>query len=120
MGRRTQLPKYHLLTAVDSSTSPESEATEVGTVDFITYQFKLDPTVDANLEVHFCNDDRLLEDSIFSPLPFGIPMPLMGATDAEGLVHIVNGGFKWLKLVILDNGGSGNVDAWITGTVRGA
>ena len=120
MGRRTQLPKYQVFSAVDTTTDPESTPTDVSGVDFITYEIELDNTVDADLAVQFCNDYTLSSSSIFKPIDFGQTTPLDGATNTQGMVHIENLGFKWMKLVVTDNAGSGDISAWITGTVRGA
>lgn len=120
MGRRSQIKKYAVLSSVDSTTNPESEPTDISGVDFITYQFELDASVDAGLEVQFCNDSNIDANSQFEPLNFNQTTPLDGSSDTEGVIHIENKGLKHLRLSIANNGGTGNVSAWVTGTVRGA
>jgi hypothetical protein len=120
MGRRSQLPKYQVFSAVDTTTDPESTPTDISSVDEITYEIEIDNTVDASLEVKFCNDSILSDTSIFKALDFNQATPLDGSTETSGLVHIENKGFKWMKLAVTDNGGTGDINAWITGTVKGA
>lgn len=120
MGRRSILNKYQVLNAVDSTTNPESIETDISSVDYITYEFILDATVDADLSVQYCNDARITSASTFKDLNFGSTTPLDGSIDAGGIVHIKNMGLKWMKLVITNNGGTGNISAWVSGTVGGA
>lgn len=120
MGRRTLLPKYQVFISADTTLNPESDISEVASVDFITYEVAIDPTVSADLEVHYCNDSKIDADSVFKPLNFIQPTPLDGSVDVGGVVHIKNLGFKQLKLVLVNSVGSGNINAWISGNVRGA
>lgn len=120
MSRRQIIPKFLLLDAVDSTASPTSESTVVDLVDFITYQLKIDSTVNSILQVEFCNDKVLFQDSLFYPLDFKEVLNLVGATEEDYTIKISNHGFKNMRLKITNNGGTGNISAWITGTSVGA
>lgn len=120
MSRRQIIKKYKVLDAADTNTDPQSQQTDVSGVDFITYEFDIDNTVLAELFVQYCNDDFISDSSSFKDLDFQQPLTLDGSADTYGLVHIANQGFKWLKLYVLNQGGTGNVTAHITGAGRGA
>ena len=116
MSRRNIIRKYQVLTDADSTSDPVSIVTDVSGVDFITYQLEIGASVDTELEVQFCNDDS--QD--FKPLNFGQSVLLIGSVDQDHMAHIENKGFKFLRLSIADNGGSGNINAWVSGNGRGA
>ena len=120
MSRRQVIKKYQLLDQADTTTNPESTHTDVQQVDFVTYELGLDATVTALLSVQYCNDERIDASSVFKDLDFSQTLTLDGSVDTDGIVHVENKGFKFLKLSITNNGGTGNVDAWITGLTRGA
>ena len=120
MGRRTILPKFQVFKNVSTVGNPSSDITECTPVDRITYEVEIDPTVNAQLEVHYCNDPRISDSSLFKPISFNQPTPLDGSMNTQGMVHIQNLGFKHLRLVVLNNGGTGNIRAWVSGTVEGA
>lgn len=120
MSRRQLIKKYRVLNGVDTTTNPTSQQTDVSGVDFITYELEIGSSVNAILSVQFCNDDIISSSSVFRPLDFQQTLSLVGASDAFGVVHISNQGFKWLRLAIANNGGTGNVTAHITGAGRGA
>ena len=119
MSRRSIIKKYQVLTSADSTTSPNSTQTDVSGIDLITYQLKLDPLVVADLVVSFSNDEVFNQSNI-TALNFSQTTSLIGSVETEYLVHIENQGFKWLQVQVVDNGGSGNVNAWIIGAGRGA
>lgn len=119
MSRRSRIKQYQVLNAADTTTSPLSVPTDISSVDFITYQIEIDPTVDAILNVYFCNSD-IFDTTKKEKLDFGLATPLNGAAETKYMVPISNRGFKWLCLEVEDNGGNGNASAWITGTVVGA
>lgn len=120
MGRRTVLPKFQVYTNADTTTDPVSTVSDVSGVDYVTYQLTADASVNASLTVEFCNDDRIDANSVFKALDFGQTTPIIGATDAEYLVHVQNRGFRHLKLSLTNNAGTGNVNAWVSGTAMGA
>jgi len=120
MSRRQVIKKYQLLSSEDTTTNPESVSTEIAQVDVISYQIEIDATVDATLEVKYCNDENLNSSSVFKALDFGTVLTLNGDADTDGLVHIENKGFKHIKLAVTNNGGVGNISAWITGATLGA
>lgn len=119
MSRRSRIKQYQVLSAADTTTSPLSKETDISSVDFITYQIEIDPTVNANLNVYFCNSD-IFDTTKKEQLDFGQATPLNGLADTKYMIPISNRGFKWLLLEVQNNGGNGNVSAWITGTVMGA
>ena len=119
MCRRNVLKKFQLFDAADSTLDPASGHTSVSQLDFITYENSIDASVDAVLEVQYCNDEVFNAANLKS-LDFGAPINLDGAVDTDYTIHIDNMGFKWLLLKITNNAGTGDVSAWITGNVRGA
>lgn len=119
MSRRSRIRKYQVLTNGDTTTTLFSKETEVSTVDFVIYDFTIQNTVNATLSVYYCNDE-VYNSANLSPLNFGQATPLSGATDTKYMVVIENKGFKWIVLKLVNNGGSGTANAWVTGTVRGA
>lgn len=119
MSRRHVLKKYQLFNSEDSTTNPISKETDVSQLDFVTYQLSIESGVNATLVVLFSNDERF-DPANVSELNFGAPIVLDGATESQYVLHIQNQGFKWFLLNVIDNGGSGNVSAWVTGNVRGA
>lgn len=119
MGRRSRIKKYQVLTDADSSTNPLSAETDISGVDFVIYQIETDVSVDAILNVYFGNSEVFNSNEI-EKLNFGQVTSLIGATDNKYMVVIENKGFKWMLIEVENNGGTGNVSAWISGTVRGA
>jgi hypothetical protein len=120
MGRRTVLEKFLLINGEDSASTVTSQSTEVSGLDNITYQIVIDSDVESTCEPEFCNDRVLSPDSEFKPLDFGNPLTLSGATDTDYTITIQNQGFKHLRLNISNNGGTGNINAWVTGNCVGA
>jgi exosome complex RNA-binding protein Rrp4 len=120
MGRRNVLEKYSLFSNKDTATNPISVFTDVSSLDLITYEIDIESTVNATLEVQYCNDQKISGSSVFKPLDFVQSTLMNGANDTDGLVHINNKGFKFLRLAVINNGGSGNINAAITGSVIGA
>jgi len=119
MSRRHLIRKFQVLTNSDSTTSPSSIATDVSGVDFITYQVECALASDCFLSVYFSNDDQF-SSSNKTELDFGSPLVIIGATDTSYTIHIENLGFKWLQLSFTNNGGTGLLNAFITGAGRGA
>lgn len=119
MCRRNVLKKFQLFDAVDTTTNPQSNHTSVSQLDFVTYEIVIDSGVDAILKVLYCNDE-VFNASNCRELDFNSVIALDSAIDTEYTLHIENPGFKWLLLEITNNGGTGDVSAWITGNVRGA
>jgi hypothetical protein len=120
MGHRKILKEFSLLDQQDSTINQISKATDISGLDNVTYRIKIDSTVDAYLEVQFCNDEVIRDDSEFYPLDFGQVTPLDGSIDENYMVKMLNHGFKWARLVTENNGGIGNISAWITGNSVGA
>lgn len=120
MSRRSLLKKHQVLTNADSTLSPTSESTDISGIDFIQYQIEVDPDVVAEFEIQFCNDERIDSTSLWKPLDFAQATTLNGVDDSFAMVLIENRGFKHLRFVISANGGSGNINVWISGNVRGA
>lgn len=119
MGRRSIIREFQVLSDSDSTTNPDSTQTDVSGVDFITYRLAIGAAVNANFQVKFMNGDQF-NASQAEALNFGQTLSLVGATDQDCMVVIENKGFKWMYLDVTNNGGTGNINAWITGTVRGA
>jgi hypothetical protein len=119
MSRRSIIRKFQVFTDEDTATSPLSIPSDISGVDSITYQLSIASTVNALMEIHFSNDDKF-DTSLTKILNFGQTTPLLGSAGEDYTVHISNKGFKWLQVRVIDNSGSGNINAWITGTVGGA
>lgn len=120
MSRRSLLKKHQVLIDADSALTPTSESTDISGIDFIQYQIEVDPTVLSDFEIQFCNDERITSNSIWKPLDFAQATILDGSSDSFALVLIENRGFKHLRLSIVSSSGTGNINAWISGNVRGA
>lgn len=119
MGRRNIIREYQVLSNSDTTTSPDSAQTDVSSVDFITYRIAVGATVNASVSVKFMNAE-IFSAADAEALNFGQTLSLVGATDQDYMITVENKGFKWMFLDIANNGGTGNVSAWITGTSRGA
>lgn len=120
MSRRSLLSKYQLLNAEDSASTLESISTDISGVDLITYQISCDSAVDSLLSVMCCNDVILSPSSIFVALNFSAILSINGAIDTEYFVTVQNQGFRHIKLSFANNGGTGNISAWVSGTSVGA
>lgn len=119
MSRRNILKRFQLFNQEDTTTDPQSDHTDISQLDNVTYELSIDNTVNANLDIYYCNTERF-DQSQAEKLGFSSQIVLNGATDTKITIHIKNLGFKWLYLKLTDNGGSGNIDAFITGNVGGA
>lgn len=119
MSRRSLIKKFQVLSSVDSTSAQSSEETDVSGVDFIFYEITVDAAVNATLSVYYSNDSTF-NSSTAKVLNFGTTTSLVGATDTSYIVQIENPGIKWLQLRTANNGGTGNISAWISATVRGA
>ena len=120
MSRKHEINKYLVLDAEDSTTDPESVQTDVSQVDKIAYDITVAAGVIGTLEVQFCNDRLITNQSVFNSLDFGTPIAINGGTDTVYRLEIDNESFKWMKLKFTDNAGTGNITASITGTTIGA
>lgn len=119
MSRRHLIRKFQVLTDSDSTTSPNSIATDVSGVDFITYQIDCASSVNSFLKVYVSNDDQF-NSSNKTELDFDTTLTIIGASDTSYTIHIENLGFKWLQLSFTNNGGTGLLNAFVTGAGRGA
>lgn len=119
MSRRSLIKKFQVLSGADTTSAQSSEETDVSGVDFIFYEVSIDATVNATLSVYYSNDN-VFDASTAKALNFGTTTSLAGATDTHYIVQIENPGIKWIQLRTANNGGTGNVSAWVAGTVRGA
>lgn len=119
MSRRSLIKKFQVFSDADTTSAQSSEATDVSGVDFIFYEVAIGASVNATLSVYYSNDN-VFSASAAKALNFGTTTSLVGSTDTSYIVQIENPGIKWLQLRTANNGGSGNINAWISGTVRGA
>lgn len=119
MGRRSLINKFRVLNAEDSTTNPRSTETDVSSVDKVSYQISIDNTVNAIAKVKFYNDKTFVAASA-KELDFQQTLSLNGASETDYMIQIENQGFKWLFLDITNNGGTGNISAWISGNTVGA
>lgn len=120
MSRRHIIPKFQLWNQEDSSASPITQATDVSSVDFITYHLTVDSSVTGELAIYFCNDRQQFDINNAVQLNFDPPMLINGAAESNYMIEIQNKGLKYLYIEFNDGGGSGNIDAWISGVSRGA
>lgn len=119
MSRRHIIKEFQVLTNSDTTSDPQSTPSDISSVDFITYKAVIDNTVNAIARIYVCNKP-IFDPSSLIELNFGSAMPMVGATETDYLFHIDNRGFKWMVLDIEDNGGAGNINAWVNGISRGA
>lgn len=119
-GRRKILNKHQVYSSADSSTNPSSLHTDISGIDNILYVVDIDSSVDGSLVVEQCGDDKIIPSSEFKSLNFGENIVLNSANDTEYTLSIKNQGFKWMRLSFNNNGGSGNINAWISGNSVGA
>lgn len=119
MSRRHLIREYQVFDSSDSTTDPVSTHTDVSGVDKIAYRLSIGASVNAILHVKVCNKDYFSATDSFE-LDFEETLTLNGGIDTEYLVSIDNQGFKFLFLEVTNNGGTGNIDAWITGLSVGA
>ena len=120
MGRRSLLKKHQVFTDADSTVVQTSEYTDISGVDFIQYQIEIASTVLCGFEIQFCNDERIESNSVWKPLDFAQVTSLNGADDTSVMCLIENMGLKFLRLALTGGLGTGSVNAWISGNVRGA
>lgn len=120
MGRRNLLKKHPVLVNADSTVTQTSEYTDISGIDFIQYQIEIDATVSCGFEIQFCNDERIDSTSVWKPLDFSQVTSLNGAVDTSIMCLIENMGFKFFRISLTSGSGTGDVNAWISGNVRGA
>ena len=120
MSRRSLLKKHQVLKDANSASLVQSESTDISGLDFIQYHLEVGALVVSTFEIQFCNDDKITSISSWKPLDFGQVTNLNGAQDTSYLVLIENRGFKYIRIALTGGTGSGLVNAWISGNVRGA
>jgi hypothetical protein len=119
MSRRSVLKKYQIFDDADTTTNPESVETDISSVDFATYHLEAEAGVDALIDVYFCNDKEFTV-AASKKLFFQNQPTIEFAVDTDVLIHVENKGFKWVYIKITNAGGTGNINGWVTGNVRGA
>lgn len=120
MSRRNILKKFQVLSDADSTVLSASSPTDVSGLDNITYLIEIGASVDGELFVEHCEDDKISNLSEFKELNFGEQIILNAANDLEYTIQVKNAGFKHMRLLFADNGGAGNINAWISGNTVGA
>lgn len=121
MARRNTLRRFQVFDNADTTTSPTGPFTDVSGLDFITYLIIVDPTVNCEMAVYFKNDEFNQTGQTSYKLDFGEQIILDGSLDTEYTLKIENHGFKWLSIQFEnDLGGTGNLNAWVSGTTVGA
>jgi len=118
MGRRYQAPRFQVLTAANSSLSPNGQFTEVGASDKVVFETTIASTVIGKFLVEYSNE-RGDVPSAWRELVFSTDLTANGASDTEYTIVIENK-FKFLRLSFLDNGGSGLINAWVSAQGVGA
>jgi hypothetical protein len=117
MSRRSILRDYQVFNNADSTTDPSSTQTDISGVDKIAYRLTIGASVNAVASVRVSNKE---DKSNPFTLNFGQSAVLVGASETEYLFTIENRGFKWMWIEVANNGGTGNIDGWVTGTTVGA
>jgi len=106
MGRRNELNKFTVYSAVDSTTSPLSTVTDVSGLDKILYQLSVAAGVIGTLKVLICNDRLITSQSTFKELKFNAALSINGGTDTDYMISVENDGFKWMKLSFTNGAGT--------------
>jgi len=121
MGRRNQLPKYQVWSQFDSTLSAPSEKSVVDQCDVVRYVVTVDSTVVGELFVEF-TDDRSPNPSQLTWKSFDFAQPLIidGSQDTEYFITLKEHSAQSMRLSFVNNGGTGNIDAWIVATNIGA
>lgn len=120
MSRRNLIKKFVVWNNYNSSgAAAPSTNTTVDQVDDIKYIIQVDPSVDGSIEVEFA-DDKNVNDEVWLPLDFKRPLLIDGATETDYEILIEKAVSLKLRLSFTNNGGTGNIDAWVTGANIGA
>jgi hypothetical protein len=120
MSRKLRANKYLILDAVDSTNPITSTETGVKQLDTVLYEIDIDATVNAVLVVEGSTDQDNSTSKVFNELDFGAPLTLIGAADTKYQVLIRDNAFNFLRLSISNNGGTGDISAWVSGVSKGA
>lgn len=119
MSRRHTIRPYQVFSNADSTASPSGTFTDITGVDFITYLITVDPTVNCEMAVYFKRENK--PGAASYKLDFGEQIILDGSLDTEYTLKIENHGFQFMSLEFEnDLGGTGNLNAWVSGTSVGA
>lgn len=119
MSRRNLLRAYQVFTNANTATAPTGTETDVSGLDNITYQITVQNTVNCEMAVYVSKDDA--RDGTYSPLYFGEQIILDGSVETDYFIQIKNPGFKWMVLEFENTlGGSGTLNAWVSGNSEGA
>jgi hypothetical protein len=119
VGRKQRAPKYTIWSAVDTTTAPTSDGTGVKQLDTVLYEITVGASVNAILEVQGSTDDDN-EPKTFSSIDFNQTLSLIGSTDTAYQVLIRDNPFNTIRLKLTNNGGTGNITAYVSGVAKGA
>lgn len=122
MSRKQRAPKYTVWSAVDTTTAPTSTPTGVKNLDTVLYDITVAAAVNALLTVQGSTDPDGTPDAArtFETLDFGSTLPLVGASDTKYQVLVRDNPFTFMRLVLANNGGTGNITATVSGVSKGA
>lgn len=118
MSRRNILRPHTVFDESDSTSNPESKATDVSGLDNVTYLFAVDASVIGEMFIEFSLDDSNPQN--WHQLNFGESLVINGSTDTSYLAHIKNHGFKFLRSRFENDAGSGPITGIISGNTVGA
>lgn len=120
MSRRQIAPKFTLWGAVDSTTSPTSDATGVKNLDNVRYEITCAAGVVGTLEVEGSSDDDNESSKTFEPLDFGQPITINGGVSNYDEIVIRGNPYRFLRLKFTNNAGTGAISAYVSGNSVGA
>lgn len=120
MSRKLRAPKYLILNASDSTTSPISTETGVKQLDTVLYSITVGASVNAILEVQGSSDDENTFTKTFESLDFAQTLSLNGAAETQYQIVIRDNPYAFMRLKITNNGGTGNITAYVSGVSKGA
>jgi hypothetical protein len=81
----------------------------------------VDPTVVGELFIEFTDDKSQNPDQlVWKAFDFAQPLIIDGATDTEYFITLKEHSAQSMRLSFVNNGGTGNIDAWIVATNIGA
>lgn len=122
MGRKHILKPYKVIDAQAMTGDITGTATSIEQMDVVSYSFSWSGgagDVDESLKVEFSHDKDAASPVWFDAAP-SETFALQGDS-GQGVVEVLNPGFKFARTRFVRNTSTaGTLDAWISGTTRGA
>lgn len=120
MSRKLRAPKFPVWESEDSTTALYSVETGVKQLDTVLYELEIDAAVNGTIEVEGSTDRDEVAVKEWSALDFGTVISLVGSSSLKDQILIRDNTFTFLRLKFTNNGGTGNINASISGVSVGA